>query len=767
MATYYFAEAPFPLPQKTKPVRGTPGNAGDTHSTSTSNNEEDAPTPTASAAAFGARLRSVSSSDSSSSDLKAASKEAAATENTEERGPPTAPKPKNAKAILATLQAESTTDPLRGTSRTTSRQTSASKLAPPQVSDRGVEPPKSAMNTTSPSKSRKMSNMSETSYGFSDSEPMSAQPKLRRVSSPGYGFDFGEDVFGGPLPPPPPDIMAQMDATRASGCIGGNETNALNVAGPATLPPSSEDLPPLDFVPPPPFFDSGDDVGEELGDLVLPPPPPLDFDPSEGLMPVPAPNGLFQPPSWDSEETVGASFDASSRSTYGEPPPAALLTSAAPASPPPPSPPSDLPPPPSASPPASRPSSHGPSSPEARSTPRSRGTAFSTGSAGEGPTPPPPPEPDYDEGGEEDGYLHIEGSGAPASSLRPAEDGGAAVPETQEGIVAPPRSPESASPPDIPASSHDRSVLQASTAPQAVSARATHAFEARYEDELSFRVGDLITLVRTPPGGWWEGRMRGSSGWFPSNHVQQLAIQALPTAEARRRGSAASAFAPPAALAAPPGQRRPSAPPTVQQQLAPELPSQSHGAPHNGVGLAGAPPPLESSSPRVLRAAPPPPGPAGLPPAELGTAPAVLRTARQRDSSAAVPQESLLATRKRSSHSQSGEEEKGAPPARPLRPPSSGNSPRNERRPSTILTHPCGNTGEPAAWTVSQVCRLLDFLGLPQYRETFTSNDISGELFLELDRTDLAELGVQALGHRKMLLKAIAGLASDPQWKPS
>jgi hypothetical protein len=84
-----------------------------------------------------------------------------------------------------------------------------------------------------------------------------------------------------------------------------------------------------------------------------------------------------------------------------------------------------------------------------------------------------------------------------------------------------------------------------------------------------------------------------------------------------------------------------------------------------------------------------------------------------------------------------------------------------------MLTHPCGNTGEPAAWTVSQVCRLLDFLGLPQYRETITSNEISGELFLELDRTDLAELGVQALGHRKMLLKAIAGLASDPQWKPS
>jgi len=33
------------------------------------------------------------------------------------------------------------------------------------------------------------------------------------------------------------------------------------------------------------------------------------------------------------------------------------------------------------------------------------------------------------------------------------------------------------------------------------------------------QVGAQITLIRCPPGGWWEGACDGVVGWFPSNYV--------------------------------------------------------------------------------------------------------------------------------------------------------------------------------------------------------------------------------------------------------
>lgn len=92
----------------------------------------------------------------------------------------------------------------------------------------------------------------------------------------------------------------------------------------------------------------------------------------------------------------------------------------------------------------------------------------------------------------------------------------------------------------------------------------------------------------------------------------------------------------------------------------------------------------------------------------------------------------------------------------------------HERRASwSSQVHACGNPAYPSAWTVTQVGKFLDWLGLAQYRESFAKNEISGRLFLELDRTDLQELGVEVLAHRKALLKAVQGLADDPHWVPS
>lgn len=40
--------------------------------------------------------------------------------------------------------------------------------------------------------------------------------------------------------------------------------------------------------------------------------------------------------------------------------------------------------------------------------------------------------------------------------------------------------------------------------------------------QLSFQKGDVITVTQAIEGGWWEGTLRGTTGWFPSNYVRDL-----------------------------------------------------------------------------------------------------------------------------------------------------------------------------------------------------------------------------------------------------
>ena len=61
---------------------------------------------------------------------------------------------------------------------------------------------------------------------------------------------------------------------------------------------------------------------------------------------------------------------------------------------------------------------------------------------------------------------------------------------------------------------------------------------------------------------------------------------------------------------------------------------------------------------------------------------------------------------------------------------------------------------------MSDVGRWLDGLGLGQYAAAFAENDVDWDVLAELDEPDLEKLGL-SLGHRKKLLKAIAGLAGD------
>jgi hypothetical protein len=54
----------------------------------------------------------------------------------------------------------------------------------------------------------------------------------------------------------------------------------------------------------------------------------------------------------------------------------------------------------------------------------------------------------------------------------------------------------------------------------------------------------------------------------------------------------------------------------------------------------------------------------------------------------------------------------------------------------------------------------LNKLGLGQYAQRFVENEITPSLLPDLTDADLKELGVSALGHRRLLLRAIAELES-------
>jgi class 3 adenylate cyclase len=55
----------------------------------------------------------------------------------------------------------------------------------------------------------------------------------------------------------------------------------------------------------------------------------------------------------------------------------------------------------------------------------------------------------------------------------------------------------------------------------------------------------------------------------------------------------------------------------------------------------------------------------------------------------------------------------------------------------------------------------LRSLGLERYEEVFRENEISEKVLPKLTAEDLKELGVNALGHRRILLDAIVALRAD------
>ncbi len=61
----------------------------------------------------------------------------------------------------------------------------------------------------------------------------------------------------------------------------------------------------------------------------------------------------------------------------------------------------------------------------------------------------------------------------------------------------------------------------------------------------------------------------------------------------------------------------------------------------------------------------------------------------------------------------------------------------------------------------------LEKLGLAQYAPQFVENEITPSILPDLTDADLKELGVSALGHRRLLLRAIAALDNVEKLTPT
>lgn len=59
-------------------------------------------------------------------------------------------------------------------------------------------------------------------------------------------------------------------------------------------------------------------------------------------------------------------------------------------------------------------------------------------------------------------------------------------------------------------------------APAKPMAKALYDYQGATTDELSFREGEMITILKKDPGGWWEGELNGKRGWMPANYLQEM-----------------------------------------------------------------------------------------------------------------------------------------------------------------------------------------------------------------------------------------------------
>eukprot|EP01120_Amphizonella_sp_Union-15-10_P012713 TRINITY_DN5718_c0_g1_i1.p1 TRINITY_DN5718_c0_g1~~TRINITY_DN5718_c0_g1_i1.p1 ORF type:complete len:1049 (-),score=243.18 TRINITY_DN5718_c0_g1_i1:114-3260(-) len=120
------------------------------------------------------------------------------------------------------------------------------------------------------------------------------------------------------------------------------------------------------------------------------------------------------------------------------------------------------------------------------------------------------------------------GSGAkkaPASSASGAKKGGAApraaVQETAPAAahVQPAGPKKTAGAPKKGAAPKKTAAPKKPAHPQA---RALYDYAGQTDEELSFQEGDIVTIIKKDPGGWWEGELSGRKGWVPANYLEEI-----------------------------------------------------------------------------------------------------------------------------------------------------------------------------------------------------------------------------------------------------
>lgn len=82
--------------------------------------------------------------------------------------------------------------------------------------------------------------------------------------------------------------------------------------------------------------------------------------------------------------------------------------------------------------------------------------------------------------------------------------------QKQFGGGAPAPAPRAKAPPPLP---------KRDTRPKC---KAMYDYDAAADDELTLRNGDIVTIIRKDPSGWWEGEVAGRVGLFPGNYCVDI-----------------------------------------------------------------------------------------------------------------------------------------------------------------------------------------------------------------------------------------------------
>jgi len=57
--------------------------------------------------------------------------------------------------------------------------------------------------------------------------------------------------------------------------------------------------------------------------------------------------------------------------------------------------------------------------------------------------------------------------------------------------------------------------------PQGEPYKAKYAYTGQDPEELSFKEGDILYVMKKGDDGWWEGTLNGTYGIFPANYIEK------------------------------------------------------------------------------------------------------------------------------------------------------------------------------------------------------------------------------------------------------